>query len=151
MPTFEPSLLIESPDESPIAVVEVKGRRGMTCDVAMEIRSNMLERGLPLHIPYFLLLSQDRGFLWKDHQSGNFDTPPDYEFPMDKVIARYSEGEPEQRLYTSVLELLVLEWLTDLSLKPQEVEEPEKTLALAGFNASINDAMVLIGQKLSYI
>jgi hypothetical protein len=151
MRTFQPSVLIESSDEVPIAMVEVKGRRGMSRDAAVEIRSSMLERGLPAHIPYFLLLSPDVGFLWKDDPSLNAETPPDYEFPMNNVIVRYSKGEPEKWLYRSALEYLVLRWLTNLSLKPQEmamVEEPEKTLVHTGFTDAIYDAMVLMGDTI---
>jgi len=148
MRTFQPSLLIESSDERLIAVVEVKGGRDMSRDVAIEIRSSMLESGLPAHIPYFLLLSRDTGFLWKDNPSLSVDSPPDYEFPMNGVITRYSKRKPE-KLYRSILELLVLHWLTNLSSKPQEmVEEPEKTLARAGFTDAIKDAMVLMGDTL---
>ena len=149
MRTFQPSVLIESSDEVPIAMVEVKGRRGMSRDAAVEIRSSMLERGLPAHIPYFLLLSPDVGFLWKDDPSLNAETPPDYEFPMMGVITRYSEGEPEKSLHWSVLEYVVLEWLVDLRAKPQEMMgEPDKTLARAGFTDALQQALIVMGDTL---
>ncbi|SRR6266550_7559213 len=96
MRTFQPGLLIESPDENPIAVIEVKSRRNIPHDLAIIVRSSMLERGLPAHVPYFLLLSPDTGFLWKGDSSLSADSPPDYEFPMNSVITRYSKGEPER-------------------------------------------------------
>ncbi len=149
MQTFQPSLLVEKRDDGPIAMVEVKGMRNMSCDVAVEIRDSMLERGLPAHIPYFLLLSPDTGFLWKDDPSLNAETPPDYEFPMKSVITRYSEGKPEKWLYRSVLEYLILEWLVDLRAKPQEmVEEPDKMLARAGFTDALQHAMIVMGDTL---
>ncbi len=138
MSNFQPDLVIKNVEGKPIAVIEVQGRQDLTLDVAMEIRRNMLDSGLPAHIPYFLLLSQDHGFLWQDSQTGTSDVPPAYDFPMDKIISRYSNRNPEQRLFATELELLVLHWLTNLSSKPQKVmEEPEKTLAFSGFNASI--------------
>lgn len=144
MQTFQPSLLIEKRDEFPIAMVEVKSRRNIPRDLAIVVRSSMLERGLPAHIPYFLLLSPDTGFLWKDDPSLSVDSPPDYEFPMNSVITRYSRGEPEKWLHG--LEWLVLEWLMDLRAKPQEmVEEPEKMLARAGFTDALQHAMILMG------
>ena len=151
MQMFQTSLLIENCDEYPIAMVEVKGGRDMSRDIAVEIRSSMLERGLPAHIPYFLLLSPDTGFLWKDDPSLSANSPPDYEFPMNSVIIRYSKGEPEKWLYRSALEYLILRWLTNLSSKPEEMvmaEEPEKTLVCAGFTDAIYDAMVLMGDTL---
>ena len=149
MRTFQPSLLVENRDEFPIAMVEVKGRRGMSRDVAVEIRESMLERGLPAHIPYFLLLSPDTGFLWKDDPSLNAKTPPNYEFPMRSVVTRYSEGESEQFLHWSVLEYVVLEWLVDLRAKPQEmVDEPDKMLARAGFTDVLQHALIVMGDTL---
>jgi hypothetical protein len=142
-------MVIEDTYERPIAVVEVTSLSDMILDDALEIRESMLERGLPPHIPYFLLVSQDIGFLWRDDLSLNVNSPPNYEFPMYSVMVRYSLRQPEQRLYVEELELLVWHWLMNLSLKPQEMgQEPEKALAHAGFADAIKGAMVLIGEKL---
>jgi hypothetical protein len=149
MSTFRPDLLIQDTNGHPIAVIEVQSRTNMSSDVATEIRRSILSRGLTTHVPYFLLLSQDKGFLWMDAQSNSFDNAPNYEFPMNGVVGRYSKRNPEQRLYQTELELLILQWLTNLSSKPQQVnEEPERTLELTGFNDSIKDAMVLIEEDL---
>ena len=145
MTTFRPDLLIKNFDGDPIAVVEVKAMSNLTRDEAIVIRRNMLARGLPAHVPYFLLLSQDTGYLWKESKQYGTSETPMYEFPMDKVMNRYLDKEAQERLYGSVLELVMLQWLDNLSTKPQSTtEEPEKTLALAGFNDSIKGAMVLI-------
>jgi hypothetical protein len=146
---IQPDLLIRSFDGSPLAVVEVRGGQNLSSDVATEVRRNMLASGLPSEIPYFLVVSQDFGYLWKRSEREAPDAPPTYVFPMDKVVARYSDREPGQRLYERELELLVLQWLTNLSTKPQQVmEEPEKTLALSGFNDAIKRGMVLIEEEL---
>jgi hypothetical protein len=145
MTTFRPDLLIEDDEGKPIAIVEVKSRQDLDRASAIEIRRNMLARGLPADVPYFLLLSQDVGYLWKETKQVNADAEPLYEFPMDKVITRYLNGNSDKRLYESVLELVILQWLTNLTTKPQPLlQEPERTLALAGFNDSIKDAVVLI-------
>src|SRR5437016_11600758 len=99
MRTFQPSMVVEDYDERPIAVVEITNFSDIPLDSAMEIRRSMLERGLPAHIPYFLLVSQDIGFLWKDDPSLNADSPPNYEFPMYNVIVRYTLRQPDERLY----------------------------------------------------
>ena len=104
MPAFRSDLLIKDIDDRPIAIVEVQSRLNMSSDVATEIRRSILDRGLPTHIPYFMLLSQDNGFLWINHSSRNPDGQPDYEFAMDKVIEKYSLRKPEQRLYQTELE-----------------------------------------------
>jgi hypothetical protein len=147
MSAFRPDLVIKDSEGLPVAVVEVKSRRDLSSNVAAEIRHSLLTRGLPAQIPYFLLLSQDVGYLWKTPD--NLDAPPAYKFPMDNVITRYSKGTPDRRLYETELELLIFQWLMNLSVKPQNtVEEPEKTLEHAGFNEAIKDAVVLIEEKL---
>lgn len=144
-----PDILIRSAEGNPIAVVEVKNQQNLSRDVATKLRRNMVAHGLLPQIPYFLLTSQDVGYLWKEPKQVSLDAPPTYEFPMDKVVARYLKREPGQRLHGAELELVVLQWLTDLALGTQKVvEEPEKTLALSGFNESIKGATVLTEEEL---
>lgn len=108
----------------------------------------MIAHGLPSRVPYFLLLSQDVGYLWKEPKQGNADAPPTYEFPMSPIVTRYLRRDPNERLYGAELELLALQWLTDLTLKPErDTEEPEKTLARAGFNEAIRGATVLLEEE----
>ncbi len=147
--SFTPDLVIKNLDGDPIAIVEAQSRTNMSRDIAIGIRRNMLETGLPAHIPFFLLVSQDVGYLWKDTKVSEPDAPPISEFSMRNVIERYSVRKPDQRLYGYELKLVVYHWLTNLS-KPFKgnVEEPEKTLALFGFDDVIRGALVLIEEKL---
>jgi len=109
----------------------------------------LIEYGVPARVPYFLILSQDMGFLWKEVKQADLDVPPTYEFPMDKVVTRYLKEDSGQRLYGSILELLVFQWLNDLATRPgNETEEPEKTLALSGFSQAIKDATILTEENL---
>jgi hypothetical protein len=145
MQTLQPNITIEDSNESPIAAVEITSLPNVESDEAIKIRSYMLERGLPAHIPYFLLLSQDIGFLWKDDPSLKADSPPNYEFPMDTVMTRYSKKPLEQRLYTGELEYLFLRWLMDLRAQPQEMmEASDKKLTDVGFTDAIHRAMILL-------
>ena len=145
MKMLRTDILVRSPDGQDIAVVEVKNRKNLSRDIATIVRRNMLEYGLRSHAPYFLLLSQDTGFLWKGQATENIDAPPSYEFPMEKVIARYSSGtDSKERLRGEYLELLFLQWLFELSNIPQRTDdEPEKSLALSGFLGAIKGAAVI--------
>src|SRR5574340_1023065 len=98
MLTFRPDIVIRNHGGRPIAVVEVKNRQNLSRDIATELRRNMVAHGLLPQIPYFLLLSQDKGFLWKGTREDNIDAPPTYEFLMDKVVTRYLKTTPQQRL-----------------------------------------------------
>ena len=147
--SFTPDLVIKNLDSDPIGIVEVVGGTYMSRDYAIEIRQNMLRSGLPTHVPYFLILSQDLGYLWKDSEQNGPDTPPTYEFPMGEIVKQYSTGDTNRRLPRIELEYVMLKWLTILSIKPQEAtEEAEEILAASGFINAIEDAMVLIEEKL---
>ncbi|HVB23646.1 MAG TPA: hypothetical protein VNG51_17040 [Ktedonobacteraceae bacterium] len=149
MTTSRPDFLIRNAQGYPIAVVEVKNRQNLSPDVAKKLRSNMVARGVPSQVPYFLLLSQDVGFLWNGTKQDNPDALPSYEFPMNKIVSRYFKDSSEKRLYGEVFELLVLQWLNDLMAGIQKAsEEPEKTLALSGFNESIQGATIVPEEKL---
>lgn len=148
MSTAKADILIRSTQGYPIAVVEIKNRQQLSPDVAKELRRNMVARGVPSHVPYFLLLSQDVGFLWNGTKQENPEAFPSYEFPMDKIVTRYFKEGAEKRLYGEVFELLVLQWLNDLATGLQKpMEEPEKTLALSGFSESIKGATVVAEDK----
>lgn len=147
MQSLPADLIIKNIEGTPIAIVEVKNLKDLSREEAIEMRRTLLNHGFPSNVPYFLLLSQEVGFLWKEATPNDLDAAPTYEFPMDKVVKRYSEGVPARRLYGAELELLVLQWLTNLATKPQRYsEEPEKTLAHAGFNDSIKGASVFFGE-----
>jgi len=61
-----------------------------------------------------------------------------------EIAILHLKEDPEQRLYGSIRELIVFQWLNDLAINPgNEDEEPEKTLALAGFSELIKDATIL--------
>ncbi|HVB72500.1 MAG TPA: hypothetical protein VNE38_02995, partial [Ktedonobacteraceae bacterium] len=66
MTAYRPDILIQSPQGKPIAVVEVKNRQHFSRDIAREYRRNLLTHGFYPHGPYFLLTSQDKGYLWTE-------------------------------------------------------------------------------------
>lgn len=109
------------------------------------MRRNLADFGVPFQAPFYLLLSQDMGFLWKDSSYESLDVPPIYEFPMKDVVARYSPGKVGERLYGAVFEILALRWLINLASQPSAIDkEPEKTLARSGFLYAIQGADVLL-------
>ena len=66
---------------------------------------------------------------------------------MKNVITRYLKREPGERLYKFELDAVVDQWLFDLTNATngtqKNLEEPEKTLDLAGFNQLIRGAKVV--------
>jgi len=139
-------IVVQNADGQFIAIIEVKNMQDLTRDAATSVRRNSMKYSLLPQTPYFLLLSQDRGFLWKEAWIKGPETPPTYAFPVDTVVTRYLKREPNERLYEIELEFLVLQWLNDLADGKQKTnEEPEATLALAGFIDAIKEANVSIG------
>jgi hypothetical protein len=140
-----PDIVIKSPEGRILVSVEVKNRDDLTRTTAIKLRYMLATEGLLLLTPYFLLVSQEKGYLWEDIWSMTPDAPPIYEFPMDAVVARYLKRKVGTRLYRTELEFLILQWLTDLAAGAlKSSEEPEMTLAIAGFNDAIREAVVLL-------
>ncbi|MEA2574393.1 MAG: hypothetical protein QOH93_1691 [Chloroflexia bacterium] len=139
-------IVIRNSDGNAVAVVEVKNRANLSRDVAIDLRRNLLTHGLISAAPYFLILSQECGFLWKDIGSAALDAPPTQEFSMRPVMQRYlPQVDTEERLSGSVLELLVLQWLNEIAANGQHSpEDPERLLATSGFLDSLRDATILV-------
>lgn len=139
-------IVVRNADGNTIAVVEVKNRENLSRDVAIDLRRNLIAHGLVPAAQYFLLLSQDSGFLWKDMGLATLDAPPTQEFSMQPVLQRYlPQMEPKNRLGESILELLVLQWLNEIAIDGREPpEEPERLLATSGFLDSLRDATILV-------
>jgi len=145
MPSFHHDLVIRSSKGRPIAVIEVKNIQNLSRDEATAIRQDLFDYGFTSQVPYFLLISQEVGFMWEESKLKNPEAPPTYEFPMDKVVTRYLRRNPGRRLYGEELEILLLRWLINLTTEMQQAtEEPEKTLSRSGFNESIKGAEVLL-------
>lgn len=137
---------ITTRDGTPIAVVELKNRQNLSPDVAVEYRRNLLLHGALPRSPYFLLLSQDRGYIWKDANPAELDAVPTRTFPMSEVVERYSVILPDSRLTGVAFALLILPWLNDLSSGRRDSgQEPESSLAQTGFLDAIQGGSVELG------
>lgn len=142
-----PDILIRSKDERPVAIVEVKNPREWSETLATEMRRNMIMHDMLLPAPYLLLVSQRKGFVWRqtDDASDHPERPPDAEFPMDHVVARYvPAGLSDRWLRGRELEFIVLRWLDDLASGiRREDSDAERALIDIGFLQAIADASVL--------
>jgi hypothetical protein len=139
-----PDILIMDRQGRPAAAVEVKAREQLSPEVAAALRHNLTVHGYAPPTPYYLLLTQDVGYLWKQPDPTRLDASPDYQFPLDRVIERYLKSGPKRRLGEAELELVLLQWLIGLTLEqPTPTEEPELTLARAGFDQAIRGGRVV--------
>lgn len=139
---FPLDIAVHSPQGELIAAVEIKNREGMSTELATQVRRNYLAHGQLPVTRYFLLIAQDRGFLWTGDGAMRPDAPPTHEFPMEATVRRYLPQATADRLRGSDLELLVMIWLSRLANEPSLTprDEAERVLAASGFLDAIRDA-----------
>lgn len=144
MQTMQGDISMRSRDGTQVAVVELKNPRNLTGEAARLYRREMIIHGVLPQTPFFLLLSQDIGYLWKDARPDTPDAPPTVAFSMGNVIERYLTVPPGHRLIRVELEIIVVQWLGDLAAGLElPAEEPDKTLAAVGFIDAIRGASVV--------
>lgn len=144
---FEPDILVKSLDGFPIAIVEVKNRQQFTPDVAIWIRQDYLTHGLSNSVRFFLLVSQDVGYLWDQMKDSAVDAPPTATFDMQGVTNRYDANlREDERIGSAQLEFVVFEWLRDLTeRRSSPAREPESELDHSGFLAAIQGGRIMFG------
>jgi hypothetical protein len=98
MTELRPDILIVDRHGSPIAAVEVTNREHLSAELATALRRNLVAHGYVPPTPYYLLLTQYVGYLWKQPDPTRLDPSPDYQFPLDNVIQRYLRSELRRRL-----------------------------------------------------
>jgi hypothetical protein len=145
----EADILARNSNGESVLVAEIKNRQNLSRGVATALRRNLGAHNLLPHSAYFLLASQDVGYLWTPSKSLTPQTPPTVEFPMVGVIARYFPNVgPNDRLREAELEMLLLQWFQDLAGPAPNIQaEPEATLARTGFLDAIQGATILANVK----
>ena len=69
------------------AVAEIKRQLGTSCDWAAQVRRNLLAHGIRRLAGYFLLITPDRLYLWKDAGTNPDKVPPTHEADMQPEFA----------------------------------------------------------------
>lgn len=137
--SFRTDVLVLDARDTPVAAIEVKNRPNLGAPEATIIRRNLFAHRLIAPVDYFLLVSQDVGYLWGPGKREAIDAEPDLSFPMCAVVERYSvEPTASGRLFNSQLELLVSSWIQELTSPGSRAEgEPELSLERAGFTSAV--------------
>jgi hypothetical protein len=136
-----PDLVVTSPDNRILLVVEVKSRPNASAAWAAELRRNLTTHGVLPEAPYFLLALPDKFFLWK--QTGSAPSgPPDYEVDAEDVLRPYlrSIKSPLAELSESGFESLVRLWLEDL-VQNTSTGQP-RWLHASGLDEVVHDGVV---------
>lgn len=143
-----PDILVRNRDEIPIAAIEIKNLREWPESLSSAMRRNMIVHGVLPKVPFFLLLSQEKGFAWRDSggpEDEPLDRKPDTEFPLAPIVRRYAPaGLTDHWLRGAELEFIVLRWLDDLATgKRHDGDKAEEALEAIGFIQAIENASVL--------
>lgn len=143
-------VLVRDQNGWPVAIVEVKNRPGLSSEDAASIRRNMLVHGLASQdVPFFLVVSQDSGYLWNQLPRQFPDEAAPVEFPMQPVLSHYVRWlVPGGRISGSSLEFVVANWLTDLSIdNGPALREIRDQLAPTGFLEAVEGATVTLNER----
>lgn len=134
-------------DDGNIAIIEVKNRKNLNTEDAKKIRRNIMVHH-SLQSKYFVLISQEFGYLWDNEKSYHSMDNPLISFSMQDIVSRYYKrlNTHENRLRENELELIVTQWINDLVRTTEGYSfttETEKKLVEGGFIETIHGATVL--------
>ena len=137
-------LALYNRDGQLIAVVEVKNKLGTSAIWAAQLRRNILAHGGFQNAPYFLLMTPDRIYLWKDAGIAPVLTSPTYEGAAQDILSSYfdqSAIEPSE-VSGAAFELIVAAWLENLvrvADKPEDLTSEAIWLVESGLLSAIQD------------
>ena len=105
------------------ALIEVKAKHGASSRWAAEFRRNLQDFQAFQHAPFFLMVTPDRVYLWKEGPTapGAESKPvsPDYEIDAKSLFQPYLKGTRQklEDISGPSFELIVMSWLRDLILQ----------------------------------
>ena len=137
-------LALYNRDGQLIAVAEVKNKLGTSALWAAQLRRNILAHGSFQNAPYFLLMTPDRIYLWKDAGTDPISVSPTYEKSAQDIFSPYfdkSAIEPNE-VSSVAFELIVAAWLESLvrtADKPEDLTSEAAWLVESGLLGAIQD------------
>jgi hypothetical protein len=100
----------------PVLLVEVKNKAGTSENWAAMLRRNIAAHGFLPNVPYFIVATPDRFYVWKNPPNTPELAPPDYVVDSSTVLGELLDRkQPEsERLGGAGLEILIGFWLAAL-------------------------------------
>ena len=129
------------------ALAEVKNKRGTSSEWAAKTRRNLLALGGFGDAKFFLLVTRDRLYLWKDAGTDPVELPPTHEVEAEATFAPYFEraGIDSRNVGGHAFELIVATWLGDV-MRPAAPTEGHTVdrdwLARSGFGTAVRGGRI---------
>ena len=144
-------ILVQSIEGRPITIVEIRNWHHLPTDIVMDLLTQLKQDAALFNtpVPYLLVISKEKGYLWKYPEYEQLNALPVLEFSLKNILENYLGASNSNRFTEAELQLVILSWLTNLAwLTEEPVEEPEKSLVQVGFIEAIRGATVLIEASL---
>ncbi len=128
-------------------VVEIKNSLGTSRTWATQTRRNILAHGGSCDVIYFLIVTPDRLYLWKNAGTNPAQIPPTYEADMQLEFAPYFEsaGLDPNHIRGHAFDLLVGAWLSDVTRSEKVTGESTNDrgwLTKSGFREAVKDGRI---------
>ena len=129
------------------AIVEVKSKVRTSSEWAALTRRNILAHGDFSGVDFFLLITPDRMYMWKDAGTDPVPVPPTYEADMITEFAPYFEsvGVSPDEVSGHAFELVVGAWLGDVMRSARRTGEDTDTLRRlidSGLRTAVQDGQL---------
>ncbi len=128
-----------------VAVAEVRNKFGTSPEWAARLRRNLLAHGGASSADYFVLITPDRLYLWKDAGSDVAPVTPDHEIDARPIFGPYFErsGLRPDEVSGHAFELVAAAWLADLMRTGAgEFADEADALHASGFVAAVRGGRV---------
>ncbi|MCY4548471.1 MAG: hypothetical protein OXC28_08890 [Defluviicoccus sp.] len=130
-----------------VALAEIKNKRGTSRGWAAKTRRNILAHGGISDVDFFLLITPDRLYLWKDAGTDPVEVPPSYQAEADSLFSPYLEGAgvDPRSVGGHAFELIVSAWLSDVMRSAVSTNghgDDRSWLARSGFHAAVKDGRI---------
>lgn len=128
-----------------LLLAEAKSRPGTSDEWAAKLRRNMLAHGVLPNSQYFLIATPERMYGWRQGNFPPVDAPPEFTIDARMALGPYFSklGQNPAQIGPAAFELVVLNWLTDISRLPGNQPESDpslRSLSESGLLASLQDA-----------
>lgn len=145
---MKPDLAVYGVDHKLKLLVEIKNKVGASLNWAAEMRRNLLAHSVIGPSPFFLLALSDSFHLWKNAETVNWQSLPDYSVPAEEVLSELLKGSSIslEKISGYGLEMLVSSWLTLVmisDLTPETALPAQQWMFESGLYQAIHDGSII--------